>query len=108
MTRLLLWEAIYLPTFFAVEFLFRGALIFPFAKRMGVYSILVPIIPYCMIHFGKPIQETLGAIVAALALGGLALFTRTIWLGVAIHVSVALTMDLLALWQKDSLPFFQP
>ena len=90
MTRLLLWEAIYLPTFLAVEFLFRG---------------FFPIMPYCMIHFGKPIPETLGAIVAGLALGWLALFTRSIWLGVAIHVSVALTMDLLSLWQKGSLPF---
>tara|TARA_Y100001934_G_C12202995_1_gene702209 strand:- start:34 stop:885 length:852 start_codon:yes stop_codon:yes gene_type:complete len=105
MTHFVAWELLYLPTFIAVEFFFRGVLIFPFAARLGAYSILIPIMPYCMIHFGKPVQETIGAIVAGLLLGALALATRSIWLGVAIHVSVALTMDLLSLWRKGTLPF---
>lgn len=105
LTHFFAWELIYLPTFLAVEFFFRGVLIFPFSKRFGAYSVLIPIMPYCMIHFGKPIQETLGAIAAGLLLGALALATRSIWLGVAIHVSVALTMDVLSLWRKGTLPF---
>jgi membrane protease YdiL (CAAX protease family) len=55
------------------------------------------IVPYCMIHYGKPLPETLGAIVAGLVLGTLALRTRSIWGGVLIHIGVALTMDMLAL-----------
>ena len=51
----------------------------------------------------EPLPETLGAIFAGLSLGVLALLTRSIWLGVAIHVSVAVSMDLLSLWMKGAL-----
>jgi len=57
-------------------------------------------IPYCMIHFGKPFPETMAAIIAGIVLGTLSLKSRTIWMGVMIHYSVALTMDISALWQK--------
>jgi hypothetical protein len=64
---------------------------------MGSSAIFVMIIPYCMIHYGKPMAETLGAIIAGTVLGTLAMRTRSIWGGVLIHVGVAVTMDLLAL-----------
>ena len=38
--------------------------------------------------------------IAGIVLGTLALRTRSIWLGVFIHVSVALSMDVAAIWQK--------
>lgn len=98
--ELLRWEAIYLPQFFFVEFLFRGFLLFSFRKRFGVYAVLLHLIPYCMIHFGKPLPETFGAILAGLVLGTVALLTRSIWMGVAVHCSVALTMDLLAIYAR--------
>jgi membrane protease YdiL (CAAX protease family) len=50
-----------------------------------------------MIHYGKPLPETMGAIGAGLLLGTLAMRTRSIWGGVLIHVGVATTMDVLAL-----------
>jgi len=53
-----------------------------------------------MIHFGKPFPETMAAIIAGIVLGTLSLKSRTIWMGVLIHYSVALTMDLSAVWQK--------
>ena len=34
------------------------------------------IVPYCMIHYGKPLPETLGAIGAGLILGTLAMRTQ--------------------------------
>ncbi len=83
--------------FFSLEFFFRGFLIHGTRARYGYYAILLSVVPYCMIHFGKPLPETLGAIVAGLALGTISLFTRSIWLGVLIHVSVAVSMDLLSL-----------
>jgi hypothetical protein len=95
--RFALWELIYLSQFFAVEVLFRGLLILPFRRRLGSYAILLPLLPYCMVHFGKPMPEALAALVAGLVLGTLALLTRTVWLGVAIHASVALTMDVLGI-----------
>jgi membrane protease YdiL (CAAX protease family) len=91
------WEALYILQFFSLEFFFRGFLIHGTRARYGYYAILLSVVPYCMIHFGKPLPETLGAIVAGLALGTISLFTRSIWLGVLIHVSVAVSMDLLSL-----------
>jgi membrane protease YdiL (CAAX protease family) len=96
----LLWEMLYFLQFFSLEFFFRGFLLHGLKNRFGFYSILVMTIPYCMIHFGKPMPETLGAIIAGLLLGVLSLKSRSILLGVAIHYSVALSMDLCALWQK--------
>jgi membrane protease YdiL (CAAX protease family) len=98
--RFFIWECLYLLQFFAVEFFFRGFMLHGNKQRFGFYSILVMTIPYCMIHFGKPLPETLAAIVAGLVLGVLSLKSNSIWLGVAIHFSVAITMDFCSLWQK--------
>ena len=87
----------------SLEFFFRGFLVHGLKRRFGFYCIVIAVMPYCMIHFGKPMPETLGAIFAGLALGTLSLFTRSIWLGVAIHVSVAVSMDLIALWYRGAL-----
>jgi membrane protease YdiL (CAAX protease family) len=59
--------------------------------------------PYMMIHFGKPGAEAVGAILAGAALGLVALRTRSIYAGMAIHIAVAWSMDLLALWRKGKL-----
>ena len=56
-------------------------------------------VPYCMIHFGKPMPETFGAIGAGVVLGFMSLKTRSIWLGAMLHVAVAWSMDAAALWR---------
>jgi membrane protease YdiL (CAAX protease family) len=96
----IIWELLYLLQFVSLEFFFRGFLLHGLKQRFGFYSILVMVIPYCMIHFGKPLPETLAAILAGIVLGILSLKSRSILLGIVIHYSVALTMDLCALWQK--------
>jgi membrane protease YdiL (CAAX protease family) len=92
-----MWECFYALQFLSLEFFFRGFMLRALAPRFGSSAILVMVVPYCMIHFGKPMPETFGAIVAGLVLGTLALRTRSIWGGVIIHVAVALTMDFTAL-----------
>jgi hypothetical protein len=47
--------------------------------------------------------ETLVAIIAGVVLGALSLKNRSVWLGAAIHVAVALSMDTLALWHAGRL-----
>ncbi len=94
---LLLWEALYLSQFVMLEFFFRGFMLRG-CRSLGANAIFIMILPYCMIHFGKPMVETLGAIGAGIILGTLAMRTRSIWGGVVVHVGVALTMDLLALY----------
>jgi membrane protease YdiL (CAAX protease family) len=96
-STILLWESAYLLQFFALEFFFRGFLLFSLERRLGMNAVWVAMLPYCMIHFHKPPLEAFGAIIAGLVLGYVALRTRSIFGGVLVHVGVAATMDGLAL-----------
>ncbi len=90
------WEALYALQFLSLEFFFRGFMLKALRDRLGAAAIFVMVVPYCMIHYGKPMAETFGAIVAGIVLGTLALRTKSIWGGVFVHIAVALTMDALA------------
>jgi uncharacterized protein len=94
------WEIMYLLQFVALEFFFRGFMVHGTKRVLGSYAVLFMVIPYCMIHFGKPMAENFGAIAAGVVLGFVSLRYNSIWLGVIIHYTVALTMDLASLWQK--------
>ena len=94
---LVMWEALYGIQFVALEFFFRGFILQGLRRALGANAIFVMLVPYCMIHYGKPVPETLGAIAAGLVLGTLAMRTKSIWGGVLIHIGVATTMDVLAL-----------
>ncbi len=91
------WEGLYAAQFVSLEFFFRGFILQGLRRALGSNAIFVMIVPYCMIHYGKPLPETLGAIGAGLILGTLAMRTKSIWGGVLIHIGVAMTMDVLAL-----------
>lgn len=95
---LVAWELMYAVQFLSLEFFFRGFLLQGVRRQLGVNALFIMIIPYCMIHYGKPLPETLGAIGAGLLLGTIAMRTRSIWGGVIIHVCVAVTMDLLSVF----------
>lgn len=99
------WELTYFIQFIAVEFFFRGFILHGIKNRFGIYSIFVMVLPYCFVHFGKPFGETISAIFAGIILGTLSLKSRSIIWGVAIHYSVAITMDLFALW-REGIPIF--
>lgn len=97
------WEAFYVLQFFAVEFFFRGFVLHGTRRRFGWYAIFVMVVPYCMIHFAKPMPEAFGSIIAGVVLGFMSLKTRSIWMGTAVHVTVALAMDFLSLWRHGLL-----
>lgn len=101
---LIAWEILYLLQFVCVEFFFRGFIIQACRPTFGVNAIFIMIVPYMMIHLPKPWLEASGAIFFGLFLGVLALHTRSIWGGVAVHVSIALSMDIAALLQTKGLP----
>ena len=101
---LVAWEILYLVQFFCVEFFFRGFIIQGCRPTFGVNAIFVMIVPYLMIHFSKPWLEASGAIFFGLFLGMLAFYSRTIWGGVMVHISIALSMDIAALLQTKGLP----
>ena len=96
--NLFIWEIFYFLQFISLEFFFRGFLVHGLKKEIGDYSVLVMVIPYCMIHFQKPFLETIGAIFAGLILGYLSLRKNSIVTGIALHFSVAITMDVFALY----------
>ncbi|MGF1467724.1 MAG: CPBP family intramembrane glutamic endopeptidase [Sandaracinaceae bacterium] len=100
----LAWEMLYAGQFFRLEYFFRGFWLKAAKPSMGSHAIYAMIVPYCMIHFGKPYAEILMAIIAGLFLGTLALRTRSIWGGFVVHVLVAVTMDVASLWQSEGLP----
>jgi membrane protease YdiL (CAAX protease family) len=51
----------------------------------------------------KPLFEAFGAILAGIVLGTMALKTRAIYGGVLVHIVVAWSMDLMALYHKGLL-----
>jgi membrane protease YdiL (CAAX protease family) len=88
------YEAAYFGYFIGWEFLFRGWMLnglLPVFGRVG--AILIPTAPFALMHLGKPQLEALGAIVAGVALGVLALRTRSFWYGAVLHGLVAVWMD---------------
>lgn len=97
------WQIVYFVQFIAVEFFFRGFIIHGLKHRFGFYSVFISTIPYCLVHFGKPFGETIAAIFAGIVLGTLSLKSRSIVLGILIHYSVAITMDLFALYREGIL-----
>jgi membrane protease YdiL (CAAX protease family) len=100
---LLRWEVLYAVQFVALEFFFRGFLVHGLKHRFGVYAVFVMTVPYCMIHFGKPMPEATASIIAGVALGLVSLATRSVWLGAALHISVAWGMDFATLARRGLL-----
>jgi uncharacterized protein len=97
------WQIAYFIQFIAVEFFFRGFILHGLKSRFGFYSIFISMVPYCMVHFGKPFGETIAAIFAGVILGTLSLKSRSIILGIMIHYSIALMMDVFALYREGLL-----
>lgn len=100
---LFVWELIYFLQFFGLEFFFRGFLLHSLKPVLGIYSIFVMMVPYCMIHWGKPMPETLAAVFAGIFLGSLSYRNGNIWMGLVLHCVVALSMDVMALLNKGLL-----
>jgi hypothetical protein len=73
-------------------------------RIFGVGAIFSMVVPYCMIHYGKPYLEACGAIVAGTVLGSLSMKTRSIYAGFLVHITVAILMDFLALEHRHALP----
>jgi membrane protease YdiL (CAAX protease family) len=100
----LAWEAMYFAQFFALEVFFRGFWLATLRRSFGSGAIFAMAVPYCMIHYGKPFLEANGAIVAGIALGSLSMKTKSIYQGFLVHVTVAGSMDWLALLHRHALP----
>ena len=92
------FELIYMAQFIAIEFFFRGPLLFRLNKLHGTVAIVFMTLPYALVHIHKPFPEALGSIVAGLALGHLSLKSKSIWPGVLLHMFIAFSADSLGLF----------
>ena len=99
----LVWEALYIAQFITLEIFFRGWWIRA-TRVFGVGAIWSMVVPYCMIHFGKPYLEACSAMVAGVVLGSLSMRTRSIYAGFLVHGTVAILMDILSLDHRGGLP----
>jgi membrane protease YdiL (CAAX protease family) len=101
---LIIWETMYFAQFFCLEVFFRGFWLYGLRTTLGSGAIFAMIVPYCMIHYGKPYLETVGAVIAGVALGSLSMRTKSIYSGFLVHVTVAALMDWLSLLQSNRIP----
>lgn len=101
--RFVLWELLYAANFAALEFFFRGFLVHAMRPRLGYGAIFAMMIPYAMIHFGKPLPEAIGSVLTGFVLGTLSVKHKSIWGGVFLHVSAACSMDFYSLWHRGLL-----
>ena len=96
----LIYEIGYGSDFLGVEILFRGFLIFAFARTLGGYAVLAMVSTYCVLHFGKPMPEAISSIFGGFILGVVSYNTRNVWGGVIIHIGVAWSMELFGYLQR--------
>ena len=96
-TLFLIYESAFVLYFIGWEFIWRGYVLFGLLRHTGAaVAVLVQMLPFVILHFGKPLPETFGSIAAGIALGALSVRTRSFWYAVIIHWSVMLTIDLFA------------
>ena len=93
---LVIYETGMLLYMIAWEFIWRGFMLFGLEKKFGYYSVLIQMIPFVILHNGKPFLETFGAIFGGIALGILALRTRSIYYCIIIHIGVMYSIDLIS------------
>ncbi|OGO38400.1 MAG: hypothetical protein A2147_03335 [Chloroflexi bacterium RBG_16_57_8] len=73
---------------FASEFLFRGYLIFGLKDRLGEMSILVQMVPFVLVHFGKPELETVSTVLTGIYFGFVVYRTNSFWPAFLIHMFI--------------------
>lgn len=108
--QFIIYELSYLPFFIAIEFIFRGYLLFglwgvrddeiknsaggvPGILQFGKYALLISMLSYTAWHLGKPVPELWGTLVWGLAAGTLAYTCRSIWPVVLAHWLLNVFLD---------------
>jgi membrane protease YdiL (CAAX protease family) len=110
----LIYELTYIPFFIAIEFIFRGYLLFGLSGiarsresivddgtngryRFGRYALLIQMLSYTAWHLGKPIPELWGTLAWGLLAGSIALSSRSIWPVTLAHFLLNVLLDGLVL-----------
>ncbi len=76
------------PTLLAWEYLLRGFLLFGLKEKYGKASIVIQMVPFVLLHLGKPEVETLSCIITGLWFGWIAYRGKSFWPAFLIHVFI--------------------
>jgi hypothetical protein len=93
----IIYEICLILYMFSWEFIWRGFTLFGLEKIFGFYAIFIQMIPFTILHNGKPAAETFGSILAGFFLGLLAIRTRSILYGLIIHIAVMFMIDIISI-----------
>lgn len=91
------FESAYMFDFMMIELFFRGFMIFGFIKLLGKNAILPVATLYAVIHFGKPLPETVSSFFGAYFLGIVAYSQKNIGIGILLHCVLAFAMEMFTL-----------
>lgn len=91
-----MYEIAYLFDFLNTELFFRGFLVIGLSRMIGKNAVMPMAATYAVLHFGKPMGETISSVFGGYILGIIALYSRNIWGGVFIHGGIALLMEIFA------------
>jgi len=95
----LFYEGAHFVFLFSGEFLFRGFYLFSLRPDTGgAAAVCLQMVPYAVLHAGKPEPEAYASILGGLILGMLAVRGRSVWPCVFLHFLIALTVDVLEVW----------
>ena len=75
---------------FASEFFFRGFLIFGLKDKLKESSIFIQMIPFVLVHLGKPEMETISTILTGILFGYIAYKGKSFWPAFIIHMFINL------------------
>jgi len=89
----LIYESGMLIYMFSWEFMWRGFALFGLFPKLGYYSVLIQMIPFVILHNGKPELETFGAILGGIALGAMSLRVNSFYYSFLVHFSVIFSID---------------
>lgn len=94
----IVFESAYALDFVSTELFFRGALVIGLSRFLDRKTVLPMVVLYVVIHFEKPLLETISSAFGGYILGALAYQTKHIWGGIVIHICVALAIEFLGIF----------
>lgn len=87
---------------FSWEFFWRGYMLFGLKEKFGYYSVFIQMIPFFILHRGKPEIEVLGSIFAGLILGIQSLRANSFLYSFLVHWIIMIMIDVISVLRYRS------
>lgn len=102
--HLLAWLGLYGLYYLAFEFFYRGFMLRTLEPHWGLSAaIWVQTLASTLVHLGKPLPETLGAVPMGLLFALIAVRSRSIFPAVLVHLIIGALTDVFSLWHQGKL-----